>query len=66
MYLSIFGIADRVGLSVLYSNGGHSEVTHSFLRQLMDTNTMEKKNILDMIEATKNNCIRRAGEHNTR
>lgn len=66
MYLSIFGIADRVGLSVLDSNGGHSEVTHSFLRQLMDTNTMEKTNILDMIEATKNNCIRRAGEHNTR
>lgn len=33
-YLSIFGIADRVGLGVLDSDGGHSEVTHSFLGEL--------------------------------
>jgi len=35
-YLSIFSIADRVGLSVLDSDGGHCEVTHSFLRQLAE------------------------------
>lgn len=33
-YLSIFGIADRIGLGVLDSDGGHSEVTHSFLGEL--------------------------------
>lgn len=39
-YLSVFCIADWVGLSVLDSDGGHSEVTHSFLRQLVDTKTI--------------------------
>ena len=36
-YLSIFSIADRVGLSVLDGDGGHREVTHRFLRKLEDT-----------------------------
>lgn len=39
-YLSVFRIADWVGLSVLDSDGGHCEVTHSFLRQLVDTKTI--------------------------
>lgn len=30
-HLSVFSVAHRVGLSVLDSDGGHSEVTHSFL-----------------------------------
>lgn len=33
-HLSVFGVADRVGLSVLDSDGGHSEVTNCFFREL--------------------------------
>lgn len=39
-YLAVFSIADGVGLSVLDCDGGHSEVTHSFLGQLVDTETI--------------------------
>lgn len=33
-HLPVFGVADRVGLGELHSDGGHHEVTHGFLRQL--------------------------------
>lgn len=38
-YLSVFSIANRVGLGVLDGDGGHGEVTHSFLAELVDTET---------------------------
>lgn len=41
-YLSVFSIADRVGLSVLDSDGGHCEVAHSFLGELVESETIKE------------------------
>lgn len=46
--LSVFSIAHRVGLGVLDGDGGHSEVTHSFLAELVDAET-KRVNTSDMI-----------------
>lgn len=42
-YLSVFSIADRVGLSVLDGDGGHGEVAHSIFGELVDTETIKER-----------------------
>lgn len=43
-YLAIFSVADRVGLSVLDSDGGDDEVAHRFLRELDNKQTNKQIN----------------------
>lgn len=60
-YLSIFCVADGVGLGVLDGDGGHREVAHGFLRQLPDTKTFQTLSISQITKATwSKNCSHRA------